>query len=75
MIDWAEVNEKGDLVIDWNEVFDNSQDYDHGLKTYGTSLAKIIALVQKDAFEKGFLAGMDAKHPEQRLLAYTGGHS
>lgn len=75
MIDWAEVNEKGDLVIDWNEVFDNSQDYDHGLKTYGTSLAKIIALVQKDAFEKGYLAGMDAKHPEQRLLAYTGGHA
>lgn len=75
MIEWAEINEKGDLVIDWNEVFDNSQDYDQGLKTYGTSLAKIIALVQKDAFEKGYLAGMDAKHPEQRLLAYTGGHS
>lgn len=75
MIKWAEVNDNGDLVIDWQQVFDNSQDYDHGLKTYGTSLAKIIALVQKDSFEKGFLAGMDAKHPEQRLLAYTGGHA
>lgn len=75
MIKWAEVNDNGDLVIDWQQVFDNSQDYDHGLKTYGTSLAKIIALVQKDSFEKGFLAGIDAKHPEQRLLAYTGGHA
>ena len=74
-VEWAEVNKDGNLVIDWNEVFDKSQDYDHGERTFDSALGKLIALVQKNAFERGFIAGIDARHPEQRLLGYTGGNS
>jgi hypothetical protein len=75
MVEWAEVNKDGNLVIDWNEVFENSQEYDLGRRTFDSALGKLIAMVQKTSFEKGFLAGIDAKHPEQRLLGYTGGNA
>ena len=74
MVEWAEVKD-GNLVIDWNEVFDKSQDYDHGERSFDSALGKLIALVQKNAFERGFIAGIDARHPEQRLLGYTGGNA
>ena len=75
MIDWAEINTNGDLIINWEEVFDNSQDYDQGLRTYASALGKLIALVQKEAFEKGLEAGLKQDPAISKLLVHTGGNA
>lgn len=75
MIEWADIDENGDLIIDWNEVFDNSNEFDCGDRTFDSCLGKLISAIQKDAFERGFAAGVDAKHPQAKLLAYTGGNA
>ena len=75
MVEWAEINKNGDLVINWEEVFENSQDYDHGKRTYDSTLGKLIALVQKEAFEKGFSRGLEQNSPLSKLLVQTGGRA
>ena len=75
MLEWAEINTNGDLIINWEEVFDNSQDYDQGLRTYASALGKLIALVQKEAFEKGLEAGLKQDPAISKLLVHTGGNA
>jgi hypothetical protein len=75
MVEWAEINKNGDLVINWEEVFENSQDYDHGKRTFDSALGKLIALVQKEAFEKGLEAALKQDSALSKLLVQTGGNA
>ena len=75
MVEWAEIDKNGDLVINWEDVFENSQDYDHGERTYQSALGKLIALVQKEAFEKGLEAGLKQDPALSKLLVQTGGNA
>jgi hypothetical protein len=49
--------------------------YDAGDKCFDARLAKLITMVQRYSFERGFEAGCNAKHSQERLLAYTGGQA
>jgi hypothetical protein len=75
LIHWANIDKYGSLEIDWEEVFEKSQDYDHGERTYEAALGKLVALVQKEAFEKGLEAGLDQDSAISKLLAQTGGNA
>jgi hypothetical protein len=75
MVEWADVDEDGELIIDWNEVFFNSNEYDIGDRSYDSCMGKLISSIQRDAFERGFAAGVEAKHPQAKILAYTGGNA
>jgi len=75
MVEWAEIDKNGDLVIYWEEVFENSQVYDHGKRTFDSALGKLIALVQKEAFEKGLEAALKQDSALSKLLVQTGGNA
>jgi|DEB3_MinimDraft_2_1074329.scaffolds.fasta_scaffold02318_6 hypothetical protein len=74
MTEWAYMTEDS-IEIDWSQVFDNAMNYDAGDKCFDARLAKLITMVQRYSFERGFEAGCNAKHPQERLLAYTGGQA
>lgn len=75
MIEWADIDEDGELIIDWNEVFQNSLEFDSGDRTFDSCLGKLISSIQRESFERGFAAGVEAKHPQAKILAYTGGNA
>lgn len=74
MTDWAYVD--GEIIqIDWSEVFDNASNYDAGDTSFDAQLGKLISMVQRRAFERGYLSGCQSKHPQDVLLSYTGGNA
>jgi hypothetical protein len=74
MTDWAYLD--GDsLVIDWSQVFDNAMNYDAGDKSYDSTLAKLLTLLQRYSFEKGFEEGLNHEAATSKLLAKTGGNA
>jgi hypothetical protein len=75
LIEWASIDKYGSLEIDWKEVFEKSQDYDHGERTFDSVLGKLIALIQKEAFEKGLEAGLNQDTSISKLLVQTGGNA
>lgn len=76
MTDWLHLETKdGSLFIDWDEIFFNANQYDFGDTSFDSQLGKIISLVQKEAFEKGFSAGLEQKSPLSKLLVQTGGRA
>lgn len=74
MTEWISM-EDGTINIDWSQVFDNAMNYDIGDQCFDARLAKIISVVHRNAFERGFAAGCATKHPQEALLAYTGGNA
>jgi hypothetical protein len=72
---WADIAEDGHPVIDWEMAVDNAMAFDGGARDYDASLGKLIIAVQRMAFERGFDAGMNAKHPQERLLSMTMGNA
>ena len=76
MTDWLHLETRdGSLFIDWDEIFFNANQYDFGDKSFDSQLGKIISLVQKEAFEKGFSAGLEQTSPLSKLLVQTGGRA
>jgi hypothetical protein len=73
MTEWLDLDTDGSLIIDWEEVFFQSNEYDLGDRRFDSCLGKLVALVQKEAFEKGLKAGTDPDFPISRLLLETGG--
>lgn len=74
MTEW--ITMEGDSIqIDWSQVFDHAIDYDAGDNRFDARLAKLISVVHRNAFERGFAAGCATKHPQEALLAYTGGNA
>lgn len=74
MNEWAKM--EGDAIeIDWAQVFDHAMSYDSGDKSFDARLAKLISFVHRHGFERGFTAGCATKHPQESLLAYTGGNA
>lgn len=75
MNEWAHVDDDGKLCIDWETIFEQSIDYDAGANDYDAQLAKLITLIQKFSFERGYEAGIRAKHPVENLLCLTMGNA
>jgi len=74
MTEWASM-EGDSIVIDWSQVFDNAMNYDAGDKCFDARLAKLITLVQRYAYEKGFEEGLNHDVATSKLLAKTGGNA
>jgi hypothetical protein len=73
MLTWAHIRHDGDLVIDWEEVHINSNMYDRGHRNHEAELGKLIAVIQRMCFERGFEEGVKANGLRQ-LLYETGGN-
>ena len=63
-----------DLVIDWEEVRMNSNMYDRGHRNRDAEMGKLISVIQRECFERGFEEGVKANGLRQ-LLYVTGGNS
>jgi hypothetical protein len=72
---WADVDEDGKLLIDWEEVIENARAFDHGDRDYEAALAKMIIQIQRMAFEKGFELGVNAKPETARLMIFPAGNA
>ena len=75
MNEWANINDDGELYIDWDMIFELSQEFDMGIKDYDASLAKLITLIQRLSFERGYEAGIRANKPIEALLTMTMGNA
>ena len=74
MTEWAYLDDDS-IHIDWSQVFDNAMNYDAGGKCFDARLAKLITLVQRYAYEKGFEEGLNHDATTAKLLAKTGGNA
>jgi hypothetical protein len=72
---WADIAEDGHPMIDWEQAVEYAIAFDSGSRGYDEALGKLITTVQRIAFERGFEAGMRAKHPEELLLTMTMGNA
>jgi hypothetical protein len=74
MQSWADVTDGGDLVLDWDEVIAYSRKFDRGYRNYNAALAKMISIIQREAWERGYREGVIAQGTE-RSLFLTGGNA
>lgn len=73
MFTWAHMNDD-EIVIDWEEVRMNSNMYDRGHRNMDAEMGKLISIIQRECFERGFEEG--AKATEMRkLLFLTAGNA
>ena len=73
---WADVNKDGELMIDWEECVNQARLFDSGRRNYDASVGKLVCMIQRQAFELGYEAGLDSKEtPFNRMILYTYGHS
>ncbi len=70
---WAKLTDGGELVLDWEEVIDYSREFDRGYRNYNSTLAKMISIIQREAWERGYHDGVVAQGTE-RSLFMTGGN-
>lgn len=74
MFTWAHIGRDGDLVIDWDEVRMNSDMFDRGHRNRDAEMGKLIAVISRESWERGFAEGAQADGVKQ-LLYMTGGNS
>ena len=72
---FADVSDDGELIIDWDTAILLSMDFDAGYRDDETAWGKILISVQRMAFERGYAAGCESKHPREALLALTMGNA
>jgi hypothetical protein len=73
MFTWAHIDKDGDLVIDWEEVRMNSNMFDRGHRNHDAEMGKLLSIIQRMCFERGFEEGVKANGLRQ-LLYETGGN-
>lgn len=72
---WINVLDDGQPQIDWEQAVRNAMAFDQGERDINASMGKIITSVQRMAFEQGFEAGVNSKHPQGYLLSTTMGNA
>ena len=72
---WADVDDDGQLIIDWEEAIENARNFDRGERGYEAALGKLIVQVQRMAFERGFELGVNAKPETAKLLIFPAGNA
>lgn len=72
---WADVDEDGKLLIDWEEVLENARAFDKGDRDYDAALAKMIIQIQRMSFEKGYELGINAKPETAQLIIFPAGNA
>ena len=70
---WADITDEGELILDWNDVQFFSQKFDRGYRNYESALGKMISIIQREAWERGYHDGVIAKGNE-KILFLTGGN-
>lgn len=75
MSPWIDLDDNGELIIDWEETLTQAQRYDSGDRKYDACLGKIISQIQRAAFMRGFEQGMNQSDETSRLLLMTGGNA
>ena len=70
---WARLTDDGSLILDWQDVTYYSQKFDRGYRNYESALGKMISIIQREAWERGYHEGVIAQDSE-KLLFLTGGH-
>ena len=70
---WADITDDGELILDWKDVQFFSQKFDRGYRNYESNLGKMISIIQRDAWERGYHDGVIAQGNE-KLLFLTGGN-
>ena len=72
---WADVSNEGELLIDWEEAIANAEAFDSGARDYDAGFGKLIIMVQRMSFERGFKEGIDSKENTSKLLSLTCGNA
>jgi hypothetical protein len=72
---WADVSNEGELLIDWEEAIANAEAFDSGARDYDAGFGKLIIMVQRMSFERGFKEGIDSKDNTSNLLSLTCGNA
>jgi len=72
---WADFSKDGDILIDWEQAIENAIAFDAGSRDKDASLGKMLVSIQRMAFECGYEAGINNKHPDGRMLIFTGGNA
>ena len=72
---WADVTNDGELVLDWDEVASYSRKFDRGYRTYDAALAKMISIIQQDAYERGFQEGLQRQASAALWLGQAEGNA
>jgi hypothetical protein len=72
---WADVDDNGQLIIDWEEAIENARNFDRGDRDYEAALGKLIVQVQRMAFERGFELGVNAKPETAKLMIFPAGNA
>jgi len=72
---WADVTNDGELVLDWDEVASYSRKFDRGYRTYDAALAKMISIIQKASYERGFREGLRSQNLGEQWLAQVAGNA
>ena len=62
-------------MIDWDAALLLSMDFDAGDRDEDAAWGKILTSVQRMAFERGYAAGCESKHPSAKLLSLTMGNA
>jgi hypothetical protein len=73
MQSWADITDDGELILDWRDVQFFSQKFDRGYRNYESALGKMISIIQREAWERGYHEGVIAQD-NAKLLFLTGGH-
>ena len=72
---WADISSEGELLIDWEEAITNADAFDSGSREYDAGFGKLIVMLQRTSFEKGFKKGISSKDGTSILLADTKGNA
>jgi hypothetical protein len=72
MFTWAHIKDD-DLVIDWEEVNRNLNMFERGHRNKDAEMGKLLSIIQRMCFERGFEEGVKANGLRQ-LLYETGGN-
>lgn len=72
---WANFSADGNMFIDWEQAIENAMAFDGGARDREASLGKMLVSIQRMAFECGYEAGINNKHPDARMFIFTGGNA
>ncbi len=72
---FADVTEDGELVIDWGKAFDLATDFDAGHRDDEAAWAKILTLIQREAFDQGFRKGYESDREIGAAMMLPAGHA
>lgn len=75
MFTWAHMSFNGDLIIDWEEVRMNSNMFDRGHRNHDAEMGKLLSIVQRECYERGFKDGIRSQDSERMWSSHVQGEA